>query len=492
MKKGIISIIVFAISSFTTIFAQENEWLNGTWYSIYDVIKIKDNIIWQTQNYCKNDFIEASFSLDNNSNILIDGKTAGITANVNNKILSKHGYPYIKYEDFSLPEEFSWLKGTWTNGDLFITFTENTISIKDEIDGTQNNAHYVVVKENGIIKPNDNFPDYYELLCLWDEEVGYYEECISSYRFSTDNNSLEIDGVGRLERNENNMLKDVERAYYTKRTLYLGNYLWIFGTWKAADSEELITVSPFFYQRGNEKKQKCIVQECENSKIGKYICVGDLCLDKSSKLLYSISGLGKKTYLEKIENYQYWKIALVAILVLAIVITIMILLIKLIIRLIKKLIRLINDFIMKIKLAIKKKKEQIAHKVKEIMSATSDSSKRTPLNIKAIAIFGAIIVVIILFCVGGGKKAYVGTWTSTKGGSWVFELRSDGSAHITLGNVADYDGDWTKERQDNYAVIRGIGDTKAFLLYKNGEVHSWSKSRNKVVDDGIKMRKHKR
>ena len=84
------------------------------------------------------------------------------------------------------------------------------------------------------------------------------------------------------------------------------------------------------------------------------------------------------------------------------------------------------------------------------------------------------------------NKGFNGVWVSS-GGKWIFRLYSNETADIQLGDIASYKTSWTEE--GGRAFIGGAGQTRAWILTRDGEVYSLSRSGAISRTNGIRMRK---
>ena len=75
----------------------------------------------------------------------------------------------------------------------------------------------------------------------------------------------------------------------------------------------------------------------------------------------------------------------------------------------------------------------------------------------------------------------------------MFVLSEDGDAHIKMGPF-EWNTNWTKEAEDDYALIGGAGwgtDLGAILLYPDGSIRTWQRSDDSLHDNAFKLKKKK-
>lgn len=84
------------------------------------------------------------------------------------------------------------------------------------------------------------------------------------------------------------------------------------------------------------------------------------------------------------------------------------------------------------------------------------------------------------------NNRFDGVWVSSAG-KWVFRLYSNETADIQLGDIASYKTNWTVE--GGRAFIGGTGQTRAWILTRDGEVYDLSRSGVISRTNGIRMHK---
>ena len=84
------------------------------------------------------------------------------------------------------------------------------------------------------------------------------------------------------------------------------------------------------------------------------------------------------------------------------------------------------------------------------------------------------------------NNRFDGVWVSSAG-KWVFRLYSNETADIQLGDIASYKTNWTVE--GGRAFIGGAGQTRAWILTRDGEVYDLSRSGVISRTSGIRMHK---
>jgi len=466
------------------------------------------------------------FLIDEDNRLSVNGNPIGLVISSERQSLSyttNPEYHFTKYENVSLDPKYSYLIGSWTDGSNVISISEKDIIVKQ--------GDYVVDK--GIFFVKDGY-----IRAYW--EKGYFQDGLV-----VEGEDLVYEGGGGIliklpeQTSTIENTTDIVSAFTLSSKPYDGDIKWIYGLWKLPDSKAEIYITPKYFQaRGANdsyldakeiteiEKVPYVVKEEENKLLGTIIKIGDYYLDVSSKLLYSLSGLDKRTYLEKTENYvspliKYGKWGLLGL----IGITALVFLLILIIRLLKKGIFALKQWHLKTKekLAIKlqeakkravelrgivkEKAIDVSSRAKDIGEQTQKSAQMMAKNIKetgeaegldmskikkwgSIFLIGIVLIMIPRWCGSSDgdykdsgtefasssthPKKYVGTWSSGRKdepSSWIFELEANGSAHIKMATF-EYNTSWTKEKEDNYAVIGGTGVTRAFLLYPNGKVES--------------------
>lgn len=372
--------IALSISSF----AQPIDWLNGKWLAAGEIFEIDGNTIQKTVDGSSIQLGE--FIIDEDNCLSVDGKPIGLVISLESQSLSystNPEYHFPKYENLSLAPKFSFLIGSWTDGSNVISITEKNIIVKQ--------GDYVVDK--GIFFVDDNgFVNAY-----W--EKGNFQDGLI-----VGGDVLSIEGGDSLiklpEQSSNaEETSDILSTLTLSSKPYDGDIKWIYGLWKLPDSKAEIYITPKYFQArgandsyldGKEitelEKVPYVVKEEDNKLLGTIIKVGDYYLDISSQLLYSLSGLDKRSYLEKTENYvspliKYGKWVLLGL----IGITALVFLLILLIRLLKKGIFALKQWHLKTKEKLAIKSQEAKNKAAIAAKAQEAKSKATEMFTDAIA-----------------------------------------------------------------------------------------------------------
>ena len=489
--------LLFFIALSISSFAQPIDWLNGKWLAAGEIFEIDGNTIQKTVDGSSIQLGE--FIIDEDNCLSVDGKPIGLVISLESQSLSystNPEYHFPKYENLSLAPKFSFLIGSWTDGSNVISITEKNIIVKQ--------GDYVVDK--GIFFVDDNgFVNAY-----W--EKGNFQDGLI-----VGGDVLSIEGGDSLiklpEQSSNaEETSDILSTLTLSSKPYDGDIKWIYGLWKLPDSKAEIYITPKYFQargandsylEGKEitelEKVPYVVKEEDNKLLGTIIKVGDYYLDISSQLLYSLSGLDKRSYLEKTENYvspliKYGKWVLLGL----IGITALVFLLILIIRLLKKCISTLKQWRLKTKekLAIKsqeaKKKAtelrgivkekavDISTRAKDIGGQAQNAAQRMAQNINDtgeaegldiskikkwayIAIVAIAFVFVPRLCDSGSSSHWVGVYEAP---SWRIELRKDKTATVS-GGGHDLETEW--EDGGDFAVV-GAYRGEVFLISRNGNL----------------------
>ena len=516
-----IMMVIFGGSTY----AQTPDWLDGKWLAAGEIYVIEGN---QIEKIIGEGTVQlGEFVLAEDNSLWVDGRPLGLIASPEKQALvyeTNPGRAFPKYEDLSLGSKYSWVAGSWTDGSDVLTFTEKEVSFKKS--GNVVDKGIFFIDENGLIDvywENDSFS---EGLMACGDAIAYQ-------------------GGDRLVKipehaDEGAEGTDLIASLTESSTPYEGDVKWVYGRWTMPDSREEIYITPKYYQArgandsylaGKEitelEKVEYTVMEEKNQVRGDVIRLGDYYLDTTEKLLYSFTGIDGRNYLEQTEKYvspviRYGKWVLLGLAGIAAIVFLVILLI----RLIKKMVASFKKWRQKTKAKLviktqvaKEKAKALGEKAKELSGQAQVSAKNLAQNIEEassgsgidlgqIKKWGAIALVVIAilsiprWCAdsdessysGGVKtenvshssKKFVGMWT-TSGGGWAFDLKADGSAHVKMGPF-EWNAQWTKEKEDDYAVIGGAYEVYAILLYPNGSAQVVQKS-GEIRDVEFKFKK---
>lgn len=123
-------------------------WLKGTWISsnAYSIsgnsITCKD--VWGKEKWRKD------FTIEDNCIIVDGGKEFKISLD-EEKVISLGGFPLIKYESFTLPPDYNWIKGLWCDGRRFVYVADNEqIAFYDEFGKESNKGIFVIDKDGDL------------------------------------------------------------------------------------------------------------------------------------------------------------------------------------------------------------------------------------------------------------------------------------------------------------------------------------------------------
>ena len=372
-------LLLLAVAFSTDALAQSYDWLDGKWLAAGEMFDIKGNSINKVVGGATISMGE--FTIDEENLIRIDDEPIGLVAFPDNQYLTYLTNPdfhFRKYESLSLDSKYAWVVGSWTNGSDVISFTEKDITVRQGDYVVDRGMYYI--DEQGFVNvywENDKFQDG---LLVTLNAVAYEGG----------------DSLSKLPENFDAKNSDILSALTESLKPYEGDIKWVYGLWKLPDSNAEIYITPKYFQaRGANdsyldglvitdlEEVPYTVLEGENKILGTIVKLGDYYLDTSSKLLYSLSGLDKKTYLEKAEKYvspviKYGK----WILLVLVGITAIVFLIIFLVRLIKKVIVAFKKWRQKTKenLAIKaqdakEKAIELKDKAKERAADISEKAK---------------------------------------------------------------------------------------------------------------------
>ncbi len=384
LKSVMIASIMAIIFNGST-YAQLPGWLDGKWLAntVYEIKgdtinKVEDGI---TVNLGK-------FTINEDSVIVIDGNESNLIVLNDEQALAYKTNPdfkFPKYENLTLPEKYKWVAGSWTDGESIITFGEKDVTIKQ--------GEYLV--NSGIYCLDDDgiFSIY------WDRNDK------EEYSFIINGNVIAYEGGDNLiklpeqqkqteqsDASDNNPLLSLN----TSSKPYECDIKWLYGVWAHNGTE--IYITPKYYQARREndtyladkdlfelERTKYAVLEEDNPILGKVIRIDDFYLDPTSKLIYTLSDVDKKTYMEKISDYVspvifYGKWVLVGLVAIAVIAA------------------LIVVFLNLIKIAIKKTKDFVPvakNMAKKIKVKVSNPLTKNIIR-KGCAILFAIVIIIVV------------------------------------------------------------------------------------------------
>lgn len=194
--------------------------------------------------------------------------------------------------------------GSWTDGEHLITFTDKTVKVYQ--------GEYLVDEGTYHLDGYDDHSDYVTVDWKYDRYVD--GDCLvvgeDGVSIEAGYDLVKIPKQADIEGGISNII-----ALFTESSKpYDGNLEWVYGLWKVPESKAEIYVAPTYYQARGAKdsyldgkmiteldKVPYTVSIDENSLVGTIVRLGDYYLDTVSKLMYSMSGLGKRKYLQKTE-----------------------------------------------------------------------------------------------------------------------------------------------------------------------------------------------
>lgn len=353
-------------------YAQLPDWLDGKWLA-NTVYEIKGDTIKKIEYGITVNLGE--FTINEDSVIVIDGKESDLIVLNDDKALAYKTNPnfkFPKYDNLTLPEKYKWVAGSWTDGESIITFGEKDVTVKQ--------GEYVA--NSGIYRLDED-----GTFCIYWDRNDKEEDS-----FIINGNVIAYEGGDNLiklperqkqtelsESSENNPISSLN----TSSKPYEGDIKWLYGVWTHNGTE--IYITPKYYQARREndtyladkdlfelERTKYAVIEEDNQILGKVIHIDDFYLDPTSKLIYTLSDVDKKMYMEKISNYvspviSYGKWVLIGLVAVSIIIFLIIF-----------LVRFIKMAIAHIKQWRQQAKEKLAIKAQETnknVSALKDKAK---------------------------------------------------------------------------------------------------------------------
>lgn len=332
--KSVMMATIMAIIFNGSAYAQLPDWLEGKWLA-NTVYEIKGDTIKKIEYGITVNLGE--FTINEDSVIVIDGKESNLIVLNDDQALAYKTNPafkFPKYDNLTLPEKYKWVAGSWTDGESVITFTEKNVTIKQ--------GEYVV--NSGIFYVDDS--GMFDV--FWDKNdredsfiingnVVAYEGGDNLYKLPEQQKQ-----AAPSEVSDNNPISSLN----TSSKPYEGDIKWLYGVWVHNGTE--IYITPKYYQARRENdtyladkdlfeldKIQYVVTEEDNQILGKVIRLDDFYLDPTSKLIYTLSNVDKRLYMEKISNYvspviSYGKWVLVGLVAIAIIIFLIFFLVRLV------------------------------------------------------------------------------------------------------------------------------------------------------------------
>lgn len=374
-----IAIVTMAIFG-SSAYAQTPDWLEGKWLGdgIYD---IEGNVIKKTEDGIT--FNLGEFTIDEGNAIIINGKESGLIVLNDDEAIAfstNPNYKFKKYDNITFPEDYKWVIGSWTDGNYIVTFTEKEVSVKQGEAVVNKGIYY-------IDETTDEYAiKYTSLNIYWDKSDG---------------DGLVLNGNTIAYEGGDNLIKLPEQAgqseaassnpislLTTSSQPYKGNLKWLYGTWVKDGTE--IYITPKYYQARREndsylagkelselEKTEYVVIEEENQILGKVIRLDEFYLDPTSKLLYTLSGVDQKSYMEKTSNYvspviRYGKWVLIGLIAIAALIALTII----VVRLVKKAAKKAKEKAAAAKIVAEQKRAELSEKAKALKLKTSQITEQ--------------------------------------------------------------------------------------------------------------------
>lgn len=296
MKHSIFSLIaiIMMVAIGGTACAQTPNWLDGRWLGAGEIYDIEENTI----NKIEAGHTECLgiFTINDNSVIVIDGKESALAVlNDEHALVYKRNpdYKFPKYEEMTLPNKYKWIKGTWTDGENIMTFTEKR----------------VIVKRGGNIVNSGIF--YLDLggffQVYWDQS-------------SDEEFSFIINGDAIAHEGGDNLVKLPDMNGQSKSAVNrLEGYEWLEANWSGSDVQQVfVKITPQYYQLvgemwnedmnlANAEKKEYVIKVVHDQFLGdvKGICddqdsdYATIYLDEAKKAIYWVYDFDSKVYLTK-------------------------------------------------------------------------------------------------------------------------------------------------------------------------------------------------
>ena len=369
--KSVMMASIMAVIFNSSAYAQLPGWLDGKWLA-NTVYEIQGDTIKKIEYGTTVNLGE--FTINEDSVIVIDGKESNLIVLNDDQALAYKTNPafkFPKYDNLTLPEKYKWVAGSWTDGELVITFTEKTVTIKQGEYVANSGIYYV--DDSGLFDVfwDKNSPDESFII---NGDVVAYEGGDNLIKLPEQQKQ-----TGQSEVSDNNPISSLN----TSSKPYEGDIKWLYGVWVHNGTE--IYITPKYYQARRENdtyladkdlfeldKIQYVVTEEDNQILGKVIRLDDFYLDPTSKLIYTLSNIDKRLYMEKISNYvspviSYGKWVLVGLVAIAVLIFI----IQFIIKNAYKAIETAKEKIKEMKDSIEKAGKELTIKTKEVKSKVS-------------------------------------------------------------------------------------------------------------------------
>ena len=375
--KSVMMATIMAIIFHGPAYAQLPDWLDGKWLA-NTVYEIEGNTIKKVEDGITVNL--GKFTINEDSVIVIDGKESDLIVLNDDQALAYKTNPdfkFPKYDNLTLPEKYKWVAGSWTDGDHIITFGEKDVTIKQ--------GEYVV--NSGIYYVDDS--GLFDV--FWDKDDREDSFIINGdvVAYEGGDNLYKLPEQQKQTAPSTSSDNDPISSLNTSSKPYEGDIKWLYGVWVHNGTE--IYITPKYYQARRENdtyladkdlfeldKIQYAVTEEDNPILGKIIRIDDFYLDPTSKLIYTLTNVDRRQYMEKISNYVSpviscgkWVLAgLVAIAVLFFII-------QFIIKNAYKAIKTAKEKAKEMKSSVVKTRKELAVKAKEVKSKASRLSDNT-------------------------------------------------------------------------------------------------------------------
>ncbi len=359
-------------------YAQLPDWLDGKWLA-NTVYEIKGDTIKKVEDGITVNLGE--FTINEDSLIIIDGKESDLIVLNADKALAYKTNPnfkFPKYDNLTLPEKYKWVAGSWTDGESIITFGEKDVTIKQDEYVVNSGIYYVDDSGSFNVFWDKNGQEDYFII---NGDVVAYEGGDNLYKLPEQQQTEQSE---QSEASDNNPLLSLN----TSSKPYEGDIKWLYGVWTHNGTEIFIT--PKYYQARRENdtyladkdlfeldKIQYAVTEEDNQILGKVIRIDDFYLDPTSKLIYTLSNVDKRMYMEKISNYvspviSYGKWILVGLATIAVLITLSII----VVRFVKKVAKKAKKKAVDAKILAEQKRAKLAEKSKAFNDSLKSKASR--------------------------------------------------------------------------------------------------------------------